>query len=84
MERARNVEEAKTWYDWVLKPDVQSLLKEAKSFQIPSNASAEVPEEAPSLDEVKLIDYDFTTYGSSEKRKALLERWDREIGAIAN
>lgn len=84
VERARNVEEAKTWYDWVLKADVQSLLKEAKSFQIPSNASAEVPEEAPSLDEVKLIDYDFTTYGSSEKRKALLERWDREIGAIAN
>lgn len=84
IDKARNVEEAKTWYDWVLKPQVQSLLKEAKSFQIPSNASAAVPEEAPSLDEVKLIDYDFATYGSSERRRELLERWDREIGAIAN
>lgn len=84
VEGARNLEEAKTWYDWVLEPEVQSLLKDANSFQIPSNASATVPEEAPTLDEVNLIDYDFETYGSSERRRELLERWDREIGAIAN
>jgi len=81
---ADNMEEAKVWYDWVLKPEVQSLLKDANSFQIPANKNAEVPEEAPKLEEVKLIDYDFAEFGSSERRKALLERWDREIGAIAN
>ncbi|GGF04020.1 iron ABC transporter substrate-binding protein [Stappia taiwanensis] len=82
--RARNADEAKVWYDWVLKPETQSLLKDAKSFQLPSNKNAAVPKEAPNLDEVKLIDYDFATYGSTERRRALLERWDREIGAIAN
>ena len=42
-----------------------------------------MPPEAPNLDEIKLIDYDFAKYGDSDTRKALLERWDREIGAIA-
>ncbi|WP_186415628.1 MULTISPECIES: ABC transporter substrate-binding protein [unclassified Pannonibacter] len=80
---ARNMENAKIWYDWALKPEVQSRMKEAKSFQLPSNKSAEIPEEAPRFEQIKLIDYDFATFGSSETRKALLERWDREVGAIA-
>lgn len=81
---ADNMEEAKVWYDWVLKPEIQSLLKDANSFQLPSNKNAEVPAEAPKFEDIKLIDYDFAEFGSSERRKALLERWDSEIGAIAN
>ncbi|CAH0342993.1 ABC transporter substrate-binding protein [Rhizobium sp. CECT 9324] len=81
---ARNMENAKTWYDWSLKPDVQSRMKDAKSFQLPSNKSAEIPKEAPRFEDIKLIHYDFKTYGDPDKRKALLERWDREIGAVAN
>ncbi|WP_377296033.1 ABC transporter substrate-binding protein [Rhizobium sp. SGZ-381] len=81
---ARNMANAKTWYDWSLKPDVQSRMKDAKSFQLPSNKSAEIPKEAPRFEDIKLIDYDFKTYGDSDRRKALLERWDREIGAVAN
>ncbi|AOG10224.1 ABC transporter substrate-binding protein [Agrobacterium sp. RAC06] len=81
---ARNMENAKVWYDWSLKPDVQSRMKDAKSFQLPSNKSAEIPKEAPRFEDIKLIDYDFKTYGDPERRKALLERWDREIGAVAN
>lgn len=81
---ARNMDNAKTWYDWSLKPEVQSRMKDAKSFQLPSNKTAEIPKEAPRFEDIKLIDYDFKTYGDSEKRKALLERWDREIGAVAN
>lgn len=81
---ARNMENAKAWYDWSLKPEVQSRMKDAKSFQLPSNKSAEIPKEAPRFEDIKLIDYDFKTYGDPEKRKALLERWDREIGAVAN
>ncbi|MCB8836239.1 ABC transporter substrate-binding protein [Aurantimonas sp. VKM B-3413] len=80
---ARNLENAKTFYDWALSADVQSKAVEADSFQIPSNKRATVPPEAPNLDEIKLIDYDFAKYGDSDTRKALLERWDREIGAIA-
>ncbi|WP_106754371.1 ABC transporter substrate-binding protein [Pannonibacter carbonis] len=81
---ARNLDNAKLWYDWALKPEVQSRMKDAKSFQLPSNKSAEIPKEAPRFEDIKLIDYDFKTYGDPAKRKALLERWDREIGAIAN
>ena len=40
-----------------------------------------IPEAAPKLSEIKLIDYDFEKYGSSEERKRLLSRWDKDIGA---
>ena len=40
--------------------------------------------EAPRFEDIKLIDYDFKTYGDPAKRKELLERWDREVGAAAN
>lgn len=81
---ARNLENAKVWYDWALTAEVQSRMKDAKSFQLPSNKSAVIPKEAPRFEDIKLIDYDFKTYGDPAKRKALLERWDREIGAAAN
>ncbi len=81
---AKNLENAKIFYDWALSAEVQSKAAEADSFQLPSNKSATVPPEAPKLGEIKLIDYDFAKYGNAETRKALLERWDREIGASAN
>lgn len=83
IEGAQNPEEAKVFYDWVLTPEVQGLMPEAGSFQIPSNAAAEAPEAAPDLDSVKLIDYDFGEYGDSDRRSALLERWGREVGGVA-
>jgi iron(III) transport system substrate-binding protein len=83
IEGAQNPEEAKTFYDWVLKADVQSVMPEAGSYQIPSNKSATPPEAAPDLSEIKLIDYDFAEYGSSERRTALLARWDAEVGGVA-
>lgn len=81
---ARNMENAKKWYDWALKAEVQSHMKDAKSFQLPSNSKAEVPKESPKFSEIKLIDYDFAKYGDPNTRKKLLERWDKEIGANAN
>jgi iron(III) transport system substrate-binding protein len=81
---AKNLENAKKWYDWALSADSQSHMKDAKSFQLPSNRSAEVPKEAPKFEDIKLIDYDFKKFGAPEVRKALLSRWDKEIGAKAN
>jgi iron(III) transport system substrate-binding protein len=43
-----------------------------------------VPKEAPRFEDIKLIDYDFKKYGDPDVRKALLSRWDKEIGAKAN
>ena len=47
---------------------------------MPSNSGASVPPESPDLASIKLIDYDFATYGSSETRARLLARWDEEVG----
>lgn len=82
IEGAQNEEAAKVFYDWVLTPEVQSLMPEAGSFQIPSNKNAKPPKEAPDLSTIKLIDYDFAEYGSAERRKALLSRWDKEVGSL--
>lgn len=82
VEGAQNPDEAKVFYDWVLTAEVQSMMPDAGSFQIPSNASATPPKEAPDLSKIKLIDYDFAEYGSAERRKALLARWDAEIGSL--
>ena len=60
-----NPDAAKAWYDWALTAKAQEIGATAKSFQVPSNASAATPPEAPKLADIKLIDYDFAKYVSS-------------------
>jgi len=79
---ARNLDSAKKWVDFALTADVQSLAVKANAYQVPSNKNAEVPKEAPKLDEIKLIDYDFKKYGSSDERKRLLKKWDDEVKSL--
>ena len=38
--------------------------------------------EAPGIESVKLIDYDFKKFGAAAERKRLLGRWDSEIGSL--
>jgi iron(III) transport system substrate-binding protein len=77
-----NPEAAKTWYNWALTAKAQEIGATARSFQVPSNKKAAMPPKAPKLADIKLINYDFAKFGSSEVRKALLARWDAEIGAL--
>ena len=80
---AKNMDNAKKWYDWALSPEAQAVGSGAKvSYQVPSNKSAPVPAQAPKLTEVKLIDYDFVKYGSSAERKRLLSKWDEEVSKL--
>ncbi|WP_415714049.1 ABC transporter substrate-binding protein [Roseibium sp.] len=81
---AKNPEEAKKWVEFALRADIQSRAPETGSFQVPSNSNAEVAEESPELSLIKLIDYDFATYGASETRKRLLARWDKEVKPASN
>jgi iron(III) transport system substrate-binding protein len=76
---ARNLDNAKKFYDWALTPEAQALAAEAKAFQVPSNKSAKAPPGAPNLSEIKLIDYDFAKYGSSAERTRILAKWDAEV-----
>ena len=79
---ARNEEEAKKFYDWALTAAMQSRAKDVKSFQLPSNKTAEASPLSPDLSTIKLIDYDFKKYGSSDERKRLLQKWDTEVSTL--
>ena len=81
---SRNPENARAFYDFVLRPDIQSMAREVAAYQVPSNRNAEAPPESPDFDTITLIDYDFKTHGSSEVRARLLERWENEVASLPN
>ena len=73
----------RAFYDWALTPEAQKLgFDVGKQLQTPSNRKSPVPPEAPDLNTIKLINYDFVKYGSAPERKRLIERWDRDVGAL--
>ena len=76
---ARNLAEAKQFYDWALTPEAQTIAAQTGSYQLPSNPATPVPPEAPDPAKLKLINYDFEKYGSSDERKRLLKRWTDEV-----
>src|SRR6202171_2221721 len=81
---SRNLEHAKTFYDWALTPAAQKLSYESKSsFQLPSNVSTPVSPLSPRPADIKLVDYNFAKYGASAERKRLLEKWDKEVGGAS-
>ncbi|WP_371168191.1 ABC transporter substrate-binding protein [Aliiroseovarius sp. 2305UL8-7] len=82
IEGARNMESAKAFYDWALSPEAQNLALEVNAFQVPSNVNAKTSESAPDMSAIKLIDYDFRTYGSSDTRQRLLKKWDDEVSVL--
>jgi len=76
---ARHLDEAKKFYEWALTPEAQAIAAQTGSFQLPSNPDTPVPPEAPDPSKLKLINYDFKKYGSSDERKRLLARWTNEV-----
>ncbi|WP_137126098.1 ABC transporter substrate-binding protein [Roseomonas sp. HF4] len=80
---ARNMENARRFFDWALTAEAQALGAEARSYQLPSNRNAPIPPQAPRFEDVRLIDYDFARWGSSQERTRLLDRWQREVRAAA-
>jgi iron(III) transport system substrate-binding protein len=80
---AKNMDNAKKWYDWALTPEAQNIGPAAKvSYQVPSNKNAAPPPGSPKLSEIKLINYDFVKYGSSAERTRLLTKWDKEVATL--
>jgi iron(III) transport system substrate-binding protein len=76
---ARNPENARKWYDWALTPAAQEIGGKNKQYQLPSNKHAAIPPQSPKLGEIKLINFDFAKYGSSEERRRLLSKWDQDV-----
>ena len=80
---ARNLDNAKKFFDWALTPEAQKIGLDIKEFAIPTNKNVALPPQVPNLAAIKLIDYDTAKYGSAAERKRLLERWEKEINAVA-
>ena len=78
---ARNADAARRFVDWSLSPQGQQVGLDVKEYAIPTNRNVALPPMVPNLAEVKVIRYDFAKYGSSETRKRLLERWEKDINA---
>ena len=80
---ARNLTNARKFYDWALTPAAQRLGYDAgKQLQLPSSKAAPLPPGAPDAASIKLINYDFAKYGTNEERKRLLAKWDAEVGSL--
>jgi len=80
---ARNLTQARRFYDWALTAPAQRLgFEPGGQLQQPSNREAPLPPNAPDLSQIRLIDYDFAKYGRAAERRRLIERWDREVGSL--
>jgi len=77
---ARNLENARRFYDWALTPAAQQIGGDTRNFQMPSNRATPIPRDAAMTSEVTLIAKDLTLYGTAARRR-LLERWDSEVRA---
>jgi iron(III) transport system substrate-binding protein len=80
---SRNPEAARRYYDWLMSPQGQAIGAKANSLQSPANRTFKPDPRIPSMDGVRLINYDFAKYGSGAERKRLLDRWQREVGSLA-
>jgi len=77
---ARNSENAKLFVDWVLSKQAQELSwQKGKSYQILTNTTATTSPNSLKLDGLKLIDYDMDKYGSTDMRKALINKWVNDV-----
>ena len=80
---ARNMKEAKKFYDWALSPAIQTMVfTSGKSLQVPSNTKAKADPDAPDLSTINLIDYNFKVYGDKSTRASLLSKWDNDVSVI--
>jgi iron(III) transport system substrate-binding protein len=80
---ARNAESARKFFDWALTPEAQAIGLAVGEYAIPTNRNVKLPPQVPNLADIKLINYDSAKYGSTQERKRLLERWEKEINANA-
>ena len=76
---ARNLENAKKFYDWALTPGAQALGAATLQFQLPSNRETKVDPRVPDFRKIKMIDYDYAKYGQAAERKRLIQRWERDV-----
>jgi len=76
---ARHPEAARLFVDFSLSPEGQATGAASGQNQIPANARAAPPPAAPDISLIRMVDYDFATFGSPEQRHRLLDRFNEEV-----
>ncbi len=79
---ARNLDNAKKFYEWALTPAAQEMAAAAKQFQLPSNKSAKNDARIPDFKKIKFINYDYAKYGASAERRRLIAKWEKEVNSL--
>ena len=79
---ARNLDNAKKFYEWALTPAAQEMAAAAKQFQLPSNKSAKNDARIPDFKKIKCINYDYAKYGASAERRRLIAKWEKEVNSL--
>jgi iron(III) transport system substrate-binding protein len=79
---ARNLEQAKKFYEWALTPQAQTFGAAAKQYQLPSNKATPVDPNVPDFRKIKMIDYDYAKYGASAERRRLIARWEKDVNSL--
>lgn len=80
---ARNLAQARRFYDWYLTPAAMDIGPTVNQWHVPAHKDATPNPRIPDLSSIRLVNYDFAAFGASTMRTRILERWDREIGALA-
>jgi iron(III) transport system substrate-binding protein len=79
---ARNLPQARRFYDWYLTPAAMDIGPRVNQWHVPAHKGAAADPRIPDLSRINLVDYDFARYGDSEVRRRILARWDRDIGSL--
>jgi iron(III) transport system substrate-binding protein len=79
---ARNLDNAKKFYEWALTSQAQQFGAASKQFQLPSNKSTPVDARVPDFKKIKFINYDYAKYGASAERKRLIAKWEKDVNSL--
>lgn len=79
---ARNLDNAKKFYEWALTGAAQEMGAAAKQFQLPSNKASKVDPRVPDFKKIKFINYDYAKYGASAERRRLISKWEKEVNSL--
>ena len=79
---ARNLAQARRFYDWYLTPAAMDIGPRANQFHAPAHPGAGPDARIPDMNGIRLVNHDAAAFGNPATRRRILERWDREIGAL--
>jgi len=79
---ARNLEQAKKFYEWALTAQAQQFGAATKQYQLPSNKATPIDPHVPDFKSIRFINYDYAKYGASAERRRLIAKWEKDVNSL--